>query len=59
MVVFHKALPTATRIMMEVHRKGSGICGAFPYQIAETKVETVHALARQKGYPLKCIMEKE
>jgi len=57
--VFHKPLPTATRIMLDVHRKGSGLCGTFAYEVAETKVDTVHALARRKGYPLKCIMEKE
>jgi ATP-dependent Clp protease adaptor protein ClpS len=45
--------------MLDVHRKGSGVCGSFPYEVAETKVETVHALARQNGHPLKCIMEKE
>ncbi len=59
MAVFHKPLPTATRIMLDVHRKGSGLCGTFSREVAETKVETVHALARRKGYPLKCIMERE
>jgi ATP-dependent Clp protease adapter protein ClpS len=27
--------------------------------VAETKVDTVHALAREKGFPLKCSMEED
>ena len=57
--VFHKSIEEATRIMLNVHQAGVGLCGVFTYEIAETKVETVHALAREHGYPLKCTMEKE
>ena len=47
------------QIMLNVHRNGVGICGVYPHEIAETKVETVEALARENGFPLKCIMERE
>lgn len=57
--VFHKPYDEATRIMLNVHRNGSGICGVYDFEVAETKVATVHKLAREKGYPLKCTMEKE
>jgi len=57
MTVFSKEFQEATRIMLDVHRKGVGLCGVYTYEIAETKVETVHALARENGYPLKCTME--
>jgi ATP-dependent Clp protease adaptor protein ClpS len=57
MVVFSKELQEATRIMLDVHRRGVGLCGVYTYEIAETKVDTVHALARENGYPLKCTME--
>ncbi len=57
MVVFSKEFQEATRIMLDVHRHGIGLCGVYTYEIAETKVETVHALARENGYPLKCSME--
>ena len=57
--VFHKSPEDATRIMLNVHRKGVGICGIYPYEVAETKVNTVETLARENGFPLKCIMERE
>ncbi|MBT3387801.1 MAG: ATP-dependent Clp protease adapter ClpS [Desulfobacula sp.] len=57
--IFGKSLEKATQIMLNVHNKGKGICGIYPRQIAETKVETVHNLASNKGFPLKSTMEKE
>lgn len=57
-VVFRKSPPEATRIMLNIHVKGVGMCGVFPYEIAETKIEQVHALARKQGYPLKCSLEE-
>ena len=57
--VFLKPLEEATRIMLNVHRAGVGICGVYPFEIAETKVESVHNLANDQGFPLKCVMEKE
>ena len=59
MYVFQKSAEASTRIMLNVHRQGVGLCGVYTYEIAETKVEQVHSLARQKGFPLKCIMEKD
>jgi ATP-dependent Clp protease adaptor protein ClpS len=57
--VFHKPPAEATQIMLSVHKKGIGVCGVYTRDIAETKVSTVHELARGKGFPLMCIMEKE
>ena len=59
MGVFSKSPDEATRIMLNVHQQGVGICGVYPFEIAETKVDTVHALARENGFPLRCTMEKE
>jgi len=58
MTVFHKPVPEATRIMLDVHRKGRGIVGIYSYDIAVTKINQVHMLAGQNGFPLKCTMEK-
>jgi ATP-dependent Clp protease adaptor protein ClpS len=57
--VFKKSSDEAFQIMLNVHRNGVGICGIYPYEIAETKVDTVKTLARENGFPLKCIMERE
>jgi ATP-dependent Clp protease adaptor protein ClpS len=57
--VFHKSSVEATRIMLHVHKKGSGLAGVYTREIAETKVHLVHELARTNHFPLKCIMEKE
>ena len=57
--VFHKSVDEATQIMLNVHRKGVGLCGVYAYEIAETKVETVHTLAGENGFPLRCSMEEE
>jgi len=57
--VFHKSIEDATQIMLNVHHSGVGLCGIYSYEVAETKVNTTVALAREKGFPLKCTMERE
>jgi len=57
--VFHKPHIEAVQIMLHVHRSGKGLCGVYTKEIAEEKVKTVHTLARQQGFPLKCTMERE
>ena len=57
--VFNKPIESATRIMLDVHKHGIGLCGIYTYEVAETKVETVEALATEKGFPLKCSMEED
>ena len=56
--VFHKPEPDAFRIMMQVHLDGKGICGAYTYEEAETKVATVHDLAQEAGFPLRATVEE-
>ena len=48
----------ATRIMLQVHNEGRGVCGIFPRDIAATKVEQVGTHARQHQHPLACVMEE-
>jgi len=57
--IFHKPPAEATQIMLHVHRNGIGLCGVFTRDIAETKVVTVHEIARKNEFPLKAIMEEE
>lgn len=57
--VFNKIIEEATLIMLKVHREGTGLCGVYTFEVAETKVDTVHNLALEEGFPLKCTMEKD
>ena len=56
-VIFMKSEDEAVNVMLMVHKKGSGICGIFTKEVAETKVETVLKMAKGDQHPLKCIME--
>ena len=57
-LVFGMDRPKATRVMLEVHTKGKGICGVFTYEIAETKVAQVSSYAEQHQHPLLCTLEE-
>jgi ATP-dependent Clp protease adaptor protein ClpS len=56
--IFHKPPIEAAKIMMDVHKKGKGIVGLYTYDIAATKIAQVHMVAKEREYPLKCIMER-
>jgi ATP-dependent Clp protease adaptor protein ClpS len=57
--VFLKQPAEAFRLMMQVHTLGRALCGMYPYEVAETKVETVHDLARENGFPLRASIEEQ
>jgi len=57
--VFHKQPAEAHRIMMMVHTQGKGLCGVYPFEVAETKVAVVIERARANGFPLLASMEPE
>ena len=56
--VFGLDRTTSTRVMLEVHTRGKGVCGVFTYEIAETKVAQVTSYAQQHQHPLLCTMEE-
>ncbi len=56
--VFQKSPAEAYQIMMHVHVNGRGLAGVYPWEVAETKVETVTTLAREAGFPLKAVTEE-
>ena len=56
--VFMRTPSEATQIMLAIHRRGQGLCGTFTREVAETKVERVHTLARQNEFPLRCSVEQ-
>ncbi len=57
-MVFGLDRSTSTRVMLEVHTRGKGVCGVFTYEIAETKVAQVTGFAQQHQHPLLCTMEE-
>jgi ATP-dependent Clp protease adaptor protein ClpS len=48
----------ATQVMLQIHNEGSAVCGLYPKDIAETKVNQVSAFAKQHGHPLRCHTEE-
>ena len=54
---FNKSREQATQIMLKVHTEGVGICGVYPQDIAETKMNQVMSHAREAQHPLQCIIE--
>ena len=56
--VFKKSHDEATKIMLQIHTEGIGICGIYPLEIAETKMNQVLNLSKESQHPLQCIIEK-
>ena len=57
MKIFKKSEEEASQITMNVHKKGQGVAGIYPREIAETKVAQVHQAASNAGYPLRAGIE--
>jgi len=56
--IYRKSPVEAHAIMLNVHKKGRGIVGLYPYDIAATKVKETRGMAKRSGYPLKCTLEE-
>ena len=59
LAVFNKSLDDATQLMWHVHNNGIGVCGIYPFEMAETKTAQATELARENGFPLKLTLEEE
>ena len=57
--VFQKSPAQAYQIMMHVHVNGRGIAGVYPWEVAETKADTVKSLAHDAGFPLRATLEED
>jgi ATP-dependent Clp protease adaptor protein ClpS len=55
---FSMSREKATQVMLKVHREGMGVCGVYPRDIANTKVEQVRNYAQKHQHPLQCVMEE-
>ena len=59
MEIFHQDAKSANTIMYKIHEEGSGLCGIYDYEIAETKIAQVHTLAKEHEFPLRATLEEE
>ena len=57
--IFRKSTDEASTIMLNIHNNGREVCGVYTHEIAATKVAQVKTIAREKGFPLKAVMEEE
>lgn len=56
--IFRKSEEDAYAIMLRVHNQGSGLCGIYTHEIAETKVAQVLNSAKKSKFPLRAVMEE-
>jgi ATP-dependent Clp protease adaptor protein ClpS len=56
---FGKTEEEASKIMLDVHQKGSGIAGVFTLEVAEMKVMQVNQYSQMNEHPLKSTLEEE
>ena len=56
---FHKTIAEATDIMLNIHNKGSAVCGIYTLEVAETKTEQVRQVVANHQHPLQCTIEKD
>ena len=57
MNIFKKSEEEASQITMNVHKKGKGVAGTYPREIAEMKVAQGHQAATRSGFPLRAGIE--
>ena len=55
--IFRMNKSFATRVMLDVHTKGAGVCGIYTYEIAEQKTTESTTISRQHGFPLQLRIE--
>ncbi|MDZ4727169.1 MAG: ATP-dependent Clp protease adapter ClpS [Leptospira sp.] len=57
--VFRRSIEESRKIMWTAHTTGTAVCGVYPLDIAQTKVQEVHMYADEAGHPLQCQLAKE
>ncbi len=56
---FGKTDDEASKIMLDVHKKGSGLAGVYTLEIAEMKVMQANQFSQMNEHPLKSTLEEE
>lgn len=55
---FSKNEAEATKIMLDIHQKGSGLAGVYSLEVAEMKIMQTHQTAQLHQYPLKAVLKE-
>lgn len=56
--IFNKTHEEAVETMLKIHNSGSAVVGIYTFDIAISKINKTHQIARANGFPLKCTYEK-
>ncbi|MDP2077963.1 MAG: ATP-dependent Clp protease adaptor ClpS [Sulfuricurvum sp.] len=56
--VFHKSREQAEAITNDILTEGEGICGAYMFEIAESKAKIVEDQAKKEGFSLWFLIEE-
>lgn len=57
MQIFHKTFDEAQDIMMNIHENGKGVVGTYTFEVASTKRDDTHTVARSHQFPLRADIE--
>lgn len=57
--VFNRTEAEAFTIMLNVHNKGIGVAGVYPYEIANMKAQKAMNLAKAREFPFLCTVEED
>jgi ATP-dependent Clp protease adaptor protein ClpS len=57
--IYKHTIEVAEQITMQIHETGSGIAGAYTFEIAEIKAVETTNLARAQGFQLQLKLEEE
>lgn len=58
-IIFNKNIEEANEIMLQVHIKGKGVAGIYPYDIAVSKKNKAMDMAKEEGFPFRVTVEEE
>lgn len=58
MEVFHKNREKAEAITNDILTDGEGLCGAYMFEIAESKAKIIEEQAKKEGLSLWCLIEE-
>lgn len=56
--IFHKGELEAEQLMLTVHERGRAKVGAYPYDIAMTRVCAASERAKEEGFPFRMTVEE-